>query len=372
MKKMKADNLIGLGNHDQRRTENHSNQEIDPTRSHFNYDLVQGRTENFKTDIQAYIDQTKLGSRATRKDAVLVNEWVISSDQDFFKQLSPHDTRDFFQATKDFFARKFGEENIRYAVVHMDETTPHMHMGVVPFDENYKLSAKRVFNRQALQSIQEDLHKMLQERGFDIKRGEQNSERKSLTVPEYKAMQQKMDQAKTENSDQAEKLQALKKQTEQQKQELETLKQDTQKQKEKLRQYQFADKDQVKIARKPARFKRAYSVVQDVSLDMLERDASEGKIAQRIYTATEAENEKLKADNSALLDSNEQFVEKNKLLTRTLEKAQGLIRKLGKVLKEKLNYRFERHDLEQAGMIKPERTSKQHRRPERKNDGMHL
>ena len=34
MQKMKAENLIGLGNHNQRKTANHSNQEIDVTRSH--------------------------------------------------------------------------------------------------------------------------------------------------------------------------------------------------------------------------------------------------------------------------------------------------------------------------------------------------
>ena len=74
MTKMKADKLIGAGNHNQRKTKNHSNEDIDVSRSYLNYDLVNGRTENFKTDIQNYINQNKFGDRAVRKDAVLINE----------------------------------------------------------------------------------------------------------------------------------------------------------------------------------------------------------------------------------------------------------------------------------------------------------
>ena len=147
MQKLKADNLVGLGNHDQRRTQHHKNPDIDVDRSALNYDLVAGRTNHFKTDIEAYINERKTSQRAVRKDAVLVNEWIISSDSQFFADLTAADTRKYFETAKDYFAEKFGEENIRYAIVHLDESTPHMHMGIVPFDDEHKLSAKRVFNR---------------------------------------------------------------------------------------------------------------------------------------------------------------------------------------------------------------------------------
>lgn len=117
MQKLKADNLIGLGNHDQRKTANHSNQDIDVSRSHLNYDLVAGRTQNFKTDIQNYIDNRKASQRAVRKDAVLANEWVITSDKSFFEQLDEKQTRTYFETAKQYFADKFGDENIRYAIV---------------------------------------------------------------------------------------------------------------------------------------------------------------------------------------------------------------------------------------------------------------
>ena len=45
MQKMKAENLIGIGNHNQRKTKNHSNPDIDTSLSELNYDLVD-RTDN--------------------------------------------------------------------------------------------------------------------------------------------------------------------------------------------------------------------------------------------------------------------------------------------------------------------------------------
>ena len=190
MQKMKADNLIGIGNHNQRKTKNHSNPDIDTSLSELNYDLV-NRTDNYKKDIENFINENKSTTRAVRKDAVLINEWIITSDRKFFENLSDEDTKEFFISAKEYFAENFGEENIRYATVHLDESTPHLHMGIVPFDEDKKLSAKRVFNREALRNVQEDLPKFLQEKGFDIKRGLEESDRKNLTVPEFKELKEK-------------------------------------------------------------------------------------------------------------------------------------------------------------------------------------
>ncbi len=190
MQKMKAENLVGIGNHNQRKTKNHSNPDIDTSISKLNYDLVDS-TQNYKTDIENFINENKSTTRAVRKDAVLINEWIITSDRKFFENLSDEDTKKFFITAKEYFAENFGEENIRYATVHLDETTPHMHMGIVPFDEDKKLSAKRVFNRQALRNVQEDLPKFLQEKGFEIKRGLEGSDRKNLTVPEFKKLKEK-------------------------------------------------------------------------------------------------------------------------------------------------------------------------------------
>lgn len=185
MMKLKSGNLNGIGNHNDRRFSKHKNVDIDPERTSKNYDLI-NRKGSISSDIKDYIEQNKTTKKALRKDAVLVNEWIISSDHSFFENMDEERTKAFFDASVDYFKAKFGAENVRYAVVHMDETTPHMHMGIVPFDEDYKLSAKRVFDRQALLEVQEGLPAHLQAKGFEIERGTPDPERKNLSIPEYK------------------------------------------------------------------------------------------------------------------------------------------------------------------------------------------
>lgn len=190
MQKMKVGNLSGLESHNKRKTKNHTNKDIDVTKSHLNYDLV-GNSDTYHKNVMGYINEKKASKRAVRKDAVVVNEWLISSSAAFFKDLDDDEIKRYFEVSKDFFADKFGEENVRYAHVHMDEKTPHMHMGIVPFDEDMKLASKRVVSKQKLISVQDELPKYLQEHGFDVQRGEKQSQRNHLSVSEYKDAKEK-------------------------------------------------------------------------------------------------------------------------------------------------------------------------------------
>lgn len=191
MEKMKSDNLVGIGNHNQRRFSNHSNKDIDVSKSHLNYDILD-KVKSYKTDIEGYINANKSSKRAVRKDAVLVCEWIITSDSDFFESMSPADTREYFQTAIDFFAKRYGSKNLMYAQVHLDERTPHMHLGIVPFDKDNKLTAKTMFDREALQDIQNELPLYMNERGFKVERGRSGSEAKHLTVQEYKDVQKEI------------------------------------------------------------------------------------------------------------------------------------------------------------------------------------
>ena len=191
MEKMKSDNLVGIGNHNQRRFSNHSNKDIDVSKSHLNYDILD-KVKSYKTDIEGYINANKSSKRAVRKDAVLVCEWIITSDSDFFESMSPADTREYFQTAIDFFAERYGSKNLMYAQVHLDERTPHMHLGIVPFDKDNKLTAKTMFDREALQDIQNELPRYMNERGFTVERGRSGSEAKHLTVQEYKDVQKEI------------------------------------------------------------------------------------------------------------------------------------------------------------------------------------
>ena len=126
MQKMKAGNLGGAYRHNERIFENHANKDIDTERSHLNYELTdRERSVSYEKQIKDYVNENKISQRAIRKDAVLCDEWIITSDKAFFEKLSPGETRSFFEAAKDYFAENYGEQNIAYASVHMDEHPSH-------------------------------------------------------------------------------------------------------------------------------------------------------------------------------------------------------------------------------------------------------
>lgn len=190
MTKYKSGNLGGAYKHNERIFKQHSNKDIDIERSHLNYELTdRDRSLSYEKQIKNYIDENKISKRAIRKDAVLCDEWIITSDKDFFAKLTPEETKRFFETSKNYFAENYGLENIAYASVHLDENTPHMHMGIVPMRQG-KLSSKAIFNREELKKIQDELPRYLSQYGFHLQRGELDSTKKHLSTQEYKDKQE--------------------------------------------------------------------------------------------------------------------------------------------------------------------------------------
>lgn len=186
MQKMKVGNLGGAYKHNERVFKNHANKDIDTEKSDLNYELTdRNRSISYEKQITDYVNDNKISDRAIRKDAVLCDEWIITSDSTFFENLSPERTREYFEANKQYFAENFGDSNVAYASVHMDESTPHMHLGIVPM-ENGKLSSKAMFDKKTLLKIQDELPKYLQDKGFDVERGRELSQAKHMTVSEFK------------------------------------------------------------------------------------------------------------------------------------------------------------------------------------------
>lgn len=187
--KYKSSNVFGLQKHNQRENKNYSNKDLDISKSHLNYDLVNSSPINFRTTINNLIDEKRKSDRAVRKDAVVYCECIISSDQNFFKNLSEDKQKLFFRESLEFLGQKLGKDNIISANVHMDETTPHMHVGFVPIQGD-SLSAKKVLNRNFLRNIHNQMPKFLKDNGFDIERGKEDAKFKHMETREYKKLSQ--------------------------------------------------------------------------------------------------------------------------------------------------------------------------------------
>ena len=76
------------------------------------------------------------GEKKTRKikdDAVIALCFICSSDEETMKQFEKEGRLDdWIDSTLGWFKQEFGDKNVVSAVLHMDETTPHLHVTVVP------------------------------------------------------------------------------------------------------------------------------------------------------------------------------------------------------------------------------------------------
>lgn len=187
MIKLKSHDLKGIQFHNQREKESKTNPDIDKSKSAFNYDLLNSNKIDYNKQVKKIIESQKEGTRKIRKDAVLVNEFLVTSDKPFFEKLSPVQEKAFFKESAEFFKERYGEQNIVFATVHIDEKTPHMHIGVVPMRDG-KLQGKNVFNRKELLAIQEEFPKRMKEKGFDLERGELGSKTEHIEIQRLKAM----------------------------------------------------------------------------------------------------------------------------------------------------------------------------------------
>ncbi|MCJ8343712.1 MAG: plasmid recombination protein [Cetobacterium sp.] len=186
VQKFKVNDVGGIQRHIQRETEGHKNKDIDNSKSDLNYDLHLDHDVSFKNEIKNILDEYYTGKKAIRKDAVVMTSTIITSDKAFFDRLGEDETKRFFQESYNKLKDIYGENNIISARVHMDETTPHMHLTAVPMTQDGKLSAKECISRENLRKMQDDIPKYLQEKGFAIERGVENSQNKHVEVHEFK------------------------------------------------------------------------------------------------------------------------------------------------------------------------------------------
>src|SRR5699024_3636766 len=149
MQKVKSAGLKGMQFHNQRERKSRTNDDIDHERTRENYDLKNDKNIDYNERVKEIIESQKTGTRKTRKDAVLVNELLITTERHLFEQLDRVEQKRFFEVSYKLFYERYGKQTIAYATVHNDEQTPHMQLGVVPMRDG-KLQGKNVFNRQEL------------------------------------------------------------------------------------------------------------------------------------------------------------------------------------------------------------------------------
>ena len=164
-----------------------NNPQIDCTRTLNNYNVIK-RQCSYTQHINKRIAELDLPTKV-RKDAVLMCSFVVGSNREYFNNLSVQEQEKFFADCTRFFADRYGEENIISAVVHMDETTPHLHLNLIPIADG-RLCAKQLFDRKALQELQTDFHSFVGKK-WNLQRGKEGSTAKHLDTMSYKIKKMK-------------------------------------------------------------------------------------------------------------------------------------------------------------------------------------
>lgn len=147
-----------LGHYD--RTKDGLGENVVPERTQLNYNLAVDDQPLKQLDFV----HKRLGEVRClkRKDVNVLCDWVVTMPKD----LADEYREPFFKAAYNFFAEKYGHDNVVSAYVHMDETQPHMHFAFVPVTEDKKrggekVSAKEVITKNDLKTFHTDLERHL-------------------------------------------------------------------------------------------------------------------------------------------------------------------------------------------------------------------
>ena len=224
MQKMKMGAMGGIQSHNQREHESKKNKEIDYSKSEHNYDVLLDENINYQQAVKERIAMLNL-KRAVRKDAVTYCSFIVTSDTDFFEKLGydEHIRREnaqkesvaigvaeptpfeycseeyqnqciaegskrFFEDSAKFFCDRYGSENVINATIHLDESTPHMHLGLVPVTKDGRLSAKALFNPKELNQLQTDFARLVGAK-YGLERGIEGSTATHLDEVSFKLKQ---------------------------------------------------------------------------------------------------------------------------------------------------------------------------------------
>lgn len=208
MQKLKGTAIGGIEIHAERKREgvSHTNPDIDWTLTEANFHLQPPPRCTYAKAIENRLKELKISR--VRKDAVKLCGFIISSDSDFFDGLTPKARKEFFEKAYNFFAKRYGQENIISAVVHMDEATPHMHLYLMPITSDGRLCCKDIFSRQELQNLHTAFHRDVSA-AYGLNRGDgaAGKRRKHMSESEYKAYMDEVHKANQMTQEARENLQ---------------------------------------------------------------------------------------------------------------------------------------------------------------------
>ena len=187
----------GKGTHNDRKAKNHTNKDIDTTKTHLNY-YIKKNELTYTKEFDKYLKETNAQGHL-RSNSIIMCQMIFTSDQIFFDKIGEKETKRYFNECYKFICnyKNLEEKNIISAVVHLDEGVPHMHLMFVPVVHTKdkdgididKICARDFWKgRDSYRKLQDAYFNHVKSKGFDLERGMfvEDTDRKHYTVEEYK------------------------------------------------------------------------------------------------------------------------------------------------------------------------------------------
>ena len=188
---------MGAYKHNERKTRNHSNKNIDSTKTELNYYLKKNELSYIK-EFDKIKEKYDLKGQI-RSNSNIMCKMVFTSDQKFFDEIGYEESKRYFTESYNFICnyKNLGEQNIISAVVHMDEDTPHMHLLFIPVVHTTDKEGNKINKvccrdfwrgKNSYRDLQNAYFKHISEKGFKLGRGElvEVTNREHYSIQEYK------------------------------------------------------------------------------------------------------------------------------------------------------------------------------------------
>lgn len=179
--KRKRTDLSGIQRENDR-TATEYNNKVEPGMDVFNVTLKE--SSNWLQDIG---NEIQAAGAKTRSNSVLALDTIYTASPEFFQGKTNAENDKFFQDCLKFHESRFG--HIISAVIHYDETTPHLHVISVPLTRDGRLSARDVIgNRAQMRRTQTEFYEQVG-KGYGLERGVQQDgpeKREHITAQEHR------------------------------------------------------------------------------------------------------------------------------------------------------------------------------------------
>lgn len=140
-------------------------------------------SKNITEDAEEYLRDVKL-----RKNSVLGRDLLLTASPEFFKDIDTEIFERWIDKNVEWLKEEFGE-NLRYCCLHLDETSPHFSVLIIPKfwnekKQSYVLSNTRYFDGKSKMTKWQDRYSEAM-KDFNLKRGIKHSQAKHIDIKTF-------------------------------------------------------------------------------------------------------------------------------------------------------------------------------------------